>query len=60
VLRAAVAGLPGGQRSAVELYYFADLPAGQIGGSPGAGKASLHKGAPPAPRAHYHPRPPPP
>jgi RNA polymerase sigma factor (sigma-70 family) len=44
VLRAAVAGLPGGQRRAVELYYFADLPAGQIGGSPGAAKASLHKG----------------
>ena len=42
-LRAAVAGLPGGQRRAVELYYFADLPAGQIGGSPGAAKASLHK-----------------
>jgi RNA polymerase sigma-70 factor (ECF subfamily) len=43
VLRAAVAGLPGGQRRAVELYYFADLPAGRIGGSPGAAKASLHK-----------------
>jgi RNA polymerase sigma factor (sigma-70 family) len=43
VLRAAVAGLPGGQRRAVELYYFADLPAGQIGPSPGAAKASLHK-----------------
>ena len=43
VLRAAVAGLPGGQRRAVELYYFADLPAGRIGGSPGAAKTSLHK-----------------
>lgn len=43
VLRAAVAGLPAGQRQAVELYYYADLPAGQIGGSPGAAKASLHK-----------------
>jgi len=43
VLRAAVAGLPGGQRRAVELYYFADLPAGQIARSPGAAKASLHK-----------------
>jgi RNA polymerase sigma-70 factor (ECF subfamily) len=32
VVRAAVAGLPGGQRRAVELYYFADLPAGLIGG----------------------------
>ncbi len=43
VLRAAVAGLPGGQRRAVELYYFADLPAGQVARSPGAAKASLHK-----------------
>ena len=42
-LRAAVADLPDGQRRAVELYYYADLPAGQISGSPGAGKASLHK-----------------
>jgi DNA-directed RNA polymerase specialized sigma24 family protein len=45
VLRAAVAGLPGGQRRAVELYYFADLPAGQIGGSPGAAKASFTRPA---------------
>jgi RNA polymerase sigma-70 factor, ECF subfamily len=43
VLRAAVADLPEGQRRAVELYYYADLPAGQIAGSPGAAKASLHK-----------------
>jgi RNA polymerase sigma factor (sigma-70 family) len=42
-LRAAVADLPDGQRRAVELYYYADLPAGQIAGSPGAAKASLHK-----------------
>ncbi|HEY6296522.1 MAG TPA: sigma-70 family RNA polymerase sigma factor, partial [Streptosporangiaceae bacterium] len=42
-LRAAVAGLPAGQRRAVELYYYADLPAGQIASSPGAAKASLHK-----------------
>ncbi len=42
-LRIAVAGLPEGQRQAVKLYYYADLPAGQIGGSPGAAKASLHK-----------------
>jgi RNA polymerase sigma factor (sigma-70 family) len=42
-LRAAVADLPAGQRRAVELYYYADLPAGQIAGSPGAAKASLHK-----------------
>jgi DNA-directed RNA polymerase specialized sigma24 family protein len=33
-LRAAVAGLPDGQRRAVELYYYADLPAGQIARSP--------------------------
>lgn len=43
VVRAAVAGLPGGQRRAVELYYFADVPTGQIGVTPGAAKASLHK-----------------
>jgi RNA polymerase sigma factor (sigma-70 family) len=42
-LRAAVARLPDGQRRAVELYYYADVPAGQIGGSPGAVKVSLHK-----------------
>jgi RNA polymerase sigma factor (sigma-70 family) len=42
-LRAAVADLPDGQRRAVELYYYADLPAGQIGESSGAAKASLHK-----------------
>lgn len=42
-LRAAVAGLPDGQRRAVQLYYYADQPAGQIAGSPGAAKASLHK-----------------
>ena len=42
-LRAAVAGLPDGQRRAVELYYYADQPAAQIAGSPGAAKASLHK-----------------
>ncbi len=42
-MRAAVAGLPAGQRRAVEMYYYADLPAGQIASSPGAAKASLHK-----------------
>jgi RNA polymerase sigma-70 factor, ECF subfamily len=42
-LRAAVAGLPAGQRRAVEVYYYADLPAAQIAPSPGAAKASLHK-----------------
>ena len=38
-LRAAVAGLPDGQRRAVELYYYAGL----LAGSPGAAKASPHK-----------------
>jgi RNA polymerase sigma factor (sigma-70 family) len=42
-LRAAVADLPAGQRRAVALYYYADQPADQIGGSPGAARASLHK-----------------
>ena len=38
-LHAAVAGLPGGQRRAVELYYFADLPAGQVTTPPGSALA---------------------
>jgi RNA polymerase sigma-70 factor, ECF subfamily len=42
-LRAAVADLPAGQRQAVELYYYADRPAGQIAASPGAAKVSLHR-----------------
>ncbi len=42
-LRAAVASLPAGQRHAVALHYYADMPAGQAGGSPGAARASLHK-----------------
>jgi len=42
-LRAAVAELPAGQRRAVEMFYYADLPASQIADSPGAAKASLHK-----------------
>jgi len=42
-LRAAVADLADGQWRAVELYYYAGLPAGQIAGSPCAGKASLYK-----------------
>ncbi len=42
-LRAAVATLPAGQRHAVALHYYADMPAGQAGGSPGAARASLHK-----------------
>jgi RNA polymerase sigma-70 factor, ECF subfamily len=42
-LREAVAGLPAGQRRAVEIFYYADLPAGSIGGSAGAAKTSLHK-----------------
>ena len=43
VLSRAVAGLPPGQRQAVTLYYYADQPAGQAAGTPGAAKASLHK-----------------
>jgi RNA polymerase sigma factor (sigma-70 family) len=39
----AVAGLPPGQRQAVTLFYYADQPAGQVGATPGAAKASLHK-----------------
>ena len=42
-LRQAVADLPAGQRRAVEMFYYADLPAGQIGDSAGAAKSSLHK-----------------
>jgi RNA polymerase sigma-70 factor, ECF subfamily len=43
VLSRAVAGLPPGQRQAVTLFYYADQPENQIAGTPGAGKASLHK-----------------
>jgi RNA polymerase sigma-70 factor (ECF subfamily) len=43
VLSQAVAGLPPGQRQAVTRYYYADQPAGQVGATPGAAKASLHK-----------------
>ena len=42
-VRAAVADLPAGQRRAVALHYYADLPAGQIAEPPGAARASLHK-----------------
>jgi RNA polymerase sigma-70 factor (ECF subfamily) len=42
-LRVAVAGLPAGQQRAVALYYYADLPAGQISEQGGAARASLHK-----------------
>ncbi len=42
-LRAAVAGLPDGQRRAVALHYFAGLPAGQIAGQAGTARVSLHK-----------------
>ncbi len=42
-LRAAVAGLPAGQRRAVALHYYADLPPGQIAEPAGAARASLHK-----------------
>jgi RNA polymerase sigma-70 factor (ECF subfamily) len=42
-LRAAVAELPAGQRQAITLRYYADLPPGQIAESSGAARASLHK-----------------
>ena len=42
-LRAAVAGLPAGQRRAVTLHYYVDVPAGQVAEAPGAARASLHK-----------------
>jgi RNA polymerase sigma-70 factor (ECF subfamily) len=42
-VRAAVASLPTGQRRAVALHYYADLPAGQAGEQAGAARASLHK-----------------
>jgi RNA polymerase sigma factor (sigma-70 family) len=42
-LREAVADLPAGQRRAVALHYYADLPPGQIAEAPGAARASLHK-----------------
>ena len=45
-LRTAVAGLPAGQRRAVALHYYADVPAGQAAaepGPPGAARAALHK-----------------
>ena len=42
-LRAAVADLPAGQRRAVALHYYADVPAGQVAEAPGAARASLHK-----------------
>jgi len=42
-VRAAVADLPAGQRRAVALHYYADLPPGQIAEPAGAARASLHK-----------------
>jgi RNA polymerase sigma-70 factor (ECF subfamily) len=42
-LHAAVAALPAGQRRAIALHYYADLPPGQIAEQPGAARASLHK-----------------
>jgi RNA polymerase sigma-70 factor, ECF subfamily len=42
-LQAAVATLPAGQRRAVTLHYYADLPPGQIAEAAGAARASLHK-----------------
>ena len=38
-----MAGLPAGQRRAVTLHYYADVPAGQAAEAPGAARASLHK-----------------
>jgi RNA polymerase sigma factor (sigma-70 family) len=43
VVRQAVAGLPAGQRRAVQLFYYADRPAREIGESAAAAKTSLHK-----------------
>jgi RNA polymerase sigma factor (sigma-70 family) len=42
-VREAMAALPAGQRRAVARHYYADGPAGQAAGTPGAGRASLHK-----------------
>jgi RNA polymerase sigma-70 factor (ECF subfamily) len=42
-LREALGHLPAGQRRAVALHYYADLPAGQIAEPAGAARASLHK-----------------
>ena len=38
-----MAGLPAGQRRAVVLHYYADVPAGQVAEPPGAARAALHK-----------------
>jgi RNA polymerase sigma-70 factor, ECF subfamily len=42
-LRAAIGGLPAGQRRAVVLHYYAGLPAAQVAESAGAARVSLHK-----------------
>jgi RNA polymerase sigma-70 factor, ECF subfamily len=42
-LRTAMADLPEGQRRAVVLHYYADMPPAQISESAGAARASLHK-----------------
>ena len=42
-LSTAMAGLPAGQRRAVALHYYADVPAGEVAEVPGAARASLHK-----------------
>jgi RNA polymerase sigma-70 factor (ECF subfamily) len=42
-VRAAMAGLPAGQRRAVALHYYAGWPASQIAEPAGAARASLHK-----------------
>ena len=42
-LQAALASLPAGQRRAIAVHYYADLPAAQIPGPEGAARVSLHK-----------------
>ncbi len=42
-LREAIAVLPAGQRQAIVMFYYADLPSADIGESPAAAKTSLHK-----------------
>ncbi len=42
-LREAIAVLPAGQRQAVEMFYYADLPSADIGESAAAAKTRLHR-----------------
>ena len=63
VLSRAVAGLPPGSARPSPCIYYADQPAGQAAGTPGAAKASLHKARRRLARVHHrapprpHPRP---